>query len=201
MALIELLSSSLTDLVNYPFDANKRLYIGYVLGAIVLALPVYWLGQQQRSAVGFMRFLFPKAIYLSSSAKHDYALLILNKLLKAALLVPLMFTMVPVALSVSGGLEQLFGVIEPITENQAVVIAAFTLLLFLFDDFTRYLLHLVLHKVPFLWEFHKVHHSARVMTPFTIYRSHPVETYLYGCRMALAQGVAVGLGYYFLVRR
>jgi sterol desaturase/sphingolipid hydroxylase (fatty acid hydroxylase superfamily) len=31
----------------------------------------------------------------------------------------------------------------------------------------------------------------------TIYRSHPVESYLYACRMALTQGVVVGLGYYF----
>jgi hypothetical protein len=34
------------------------------------------------------------------------------------------------------------------------------------------------------------------MTPMTIYRSHPFESYLYACRMALSQGIAVGIGYY-----
>jgi hypothetical protein len=28
--------------------------------------------------------------------------------------------------------------------------------------------------VPFLWEFHKVHHSATVLTPVTSIRVHPV---------------------------
>jgi sterol desaturase/sphingolipid hydroxylase (fatty acid hydroxylase superfamily) len=67
----------------------------------------------------------------------------------------------------------------------------------LLDDLTRFLLHLAMHKVPVLWDFHKVHHSAKVMTPMTIYRSHPFESYLYTCRMALSQGLAVGIGYYF----
>ena len=74
----------------------------------------------------------------------------------------------------------------------------FTFVLFICDDFSRFLLHYLLHKVPFLWAFHKVHHSAKVLTPITIYRSHPVETFLYGARSALTQGVAVGLCYYFL---
>jgi len=71
------------------------------------------------------------------------------------------------------------------------------MLLFLFDDFTRFYLHYILHKIPALWEFHKVHHSALVLTPFTIYRSHPVESLLYAFRMALTQGFVVGVCYYF----
>jgi len=33
--------------------------------------------------------------------------------------------------------------------------------------------------VPFLWEFHKVHHSANVLTPITAFRVHPVDTWLF----------------------
>jgi len=64
------------------------------------------------------------------------------------------------------------------------------------DDLSRFLLHYLLHKIPFLWEFHKVHHSAKVLTPMTIYRSHPVESLLYATRMAGTQGIAVGISYY-----
>nr|WP_216092588.1 sterol desaturase family protein [Candidatus Marithrix sp. Canyon 246] len=46
----------------------------------------------------------------------------------------------------------------------------FTLSLFIFSDLTRYLLHRLLHSIPILWEFHKVHHSAKVLNPFTFYR-------------------------------
>src|ERR1039458_8498353 len=31
------------------------------------------------------------------------------------------------------------------------------------------------HAIPALWEFHKVHHSAEVLTPLTEMRTHPVE--------------------------
>ncbi|QBF84830.1 sterol desaturase family protein [Shewanella maritima] len=207
--------AELGQLVSYPFDANKRIYIGYLLGAVLLALPVYWhaanssvqtdsTGQTNstdkprpaKSFKGLLGFLFPKHIYLAKSARHDYWLLVFNKLIKAAIFAPLIVTMVPIALSVSDGLEWLFGVIEPVSNNAVLVMAIFTVLLFLLDDFSRYLLHLALHKIPFLWPIHAVHHSASVLTPFTIYRSHPIESYFYACRMALAQGTAVGIGYY-----
>src|SRR5262249_45836677 len=42
-------------------------------------------------------------------------------------------------------------------------------------DFVKYIFHHLFHKVPFFWEFHKVHHSAETLTPFTNYRIHPVE--------------------------
>ncbi|WP_394496854.1 sterol desaturase family protein [Shewanella sp. ENK2] len=196
MPVVEFFSSNIGELLSYPLDANKRIFGLYIVGAILLALPVYWRLHTDKSLKSFGKFLLPAEIYLSRSAKHDYLLLVCNKLLKAVLFAPLLFTMVPVALGLSDILEKLFGSIQPLTENLTIVIAVFTALLFILDDLTRFILHLVLHKVPFLWEFHKVHHSASVMTPFTIYRSHPVESYLYACRMALTQGIAVGIGYY-----
>ena len=105
--------------------------------------------------------------------------------------------MVPIALGLSNLLESSFGTFEPFKLAHWQIVAIFTSALFLVDDFTRFFLHWMLHKVPFLWEFHKVHHSAKVLTPFTIYRSHPVESYFYACRMAIVQGAVVGVGYYF----
>jgi sterol desaturase/sphingolipid hydroxylase (fatty acid hydroxylase superfamily) len=34
-----------------------------------------------------------------------------------------------------------------------------------------------MHRIPVLWEFHKVHHSAEVLTPISLYRAHPVDTW------------------------
>jgi sterol desaturase/sphingolipid hydroxylase (fatty acid hydroxylase superfamily) len=36
--------------------------------------------------------------------------------------------------------------------------------------------HWVQHRIPFLWEIHKVHHSAEVLTPITALRVHPLST-------------------------
>jgi sterol desaturase/sphingolipid hydroxylase (fatty acid hydroxylase superfamily) len=44
--------------------------------------------------------------------------------------------------------------------------------MFFFLSFLGYLIHLLSHKVPALWELHKIHHSATEMTGFTVSREH-----------------------------
>lgn len=194
--MFDFLSTNIVELSNYLFDANKRIYLIYLLSAVVLAFPVFLKTSHKFSIFSFLRFLFPKKIYTHKSAQQDYALLVINKLIKSALFPLVVISMAPIAIGVSSIFESLLGIHQPIMFSPAAIIAIFTLLLFVFDDFTRFLLHYVLHKVPMLWEFHKVHHSALVLTPFTIYRSHPIESLLYAFRMALTQGFVVGLCYY-----
>lgn len=194
--MLEQIWQDLIALPTYLIDANKRIYLPYLLSAVAMAYLVFRASATNKTAKGFLLFLFPKKVWLCKSAKLDYTLLITNKIIKAASFTPIVLTMVPVALATTDFLEWLFGAPLLLNLPAAAVITFFTVLLFLLDDFTRYILHLLLHKVPFLWEFHKVHHSAKVLTPFTIYRTHPVESYLYACRMALTQGVAVGIGYH-----
>lgn len=208
MNILDFFTTNLIELTSYINDANKRLYWVYLASAIVLALPVYYLQSKRQKSENlntpatktnsnFFSFLFPKKVYLSKSAQIDYQLLIVNKFIKAALFPLIIFTMAPIALSLSSILENIFGTRDFLPWSPSAIIAIFTLLLFLVDDFTRFLLHYLLHKIPFLWEFHKVHHSATVLTPFTIYRSHPLENYFYACRMALTQGIVVGICYYY----
>lgn len=47
--------------------------------------------------------------------------------------------------------------------------------LILASEAAYYFAHRIQHANKYLWEFHKVHHSAQVMTPFTSLRQHPVE--------------------------
>src|SRR5690606_8932304 len=47
--------------------------------------------------------------------------------------------------------------------------------------------------------FHKVHHSAQVLTPFTVHRVHPVESLLFTLRGSLVTGVTTGV-FFFLFR-
>lgn len=194
--MLDFLSINITELSQYFFDANKRIYIIYLLSALALAIPVYCLKFSSFSLLPFLRFVFPKSVYAHKSARHDYALLVINKLIKAALFPLIVITMAPIAIGVSSAIEFIFGYIDPIVLSSMTIITIFTTLLFVFDDFTRFFLHYILHKVPALWEFHKVHHSALVLTPFTIYRSHPVESLLYAFRMTLTQGFVVGICYY-----
>ena len=53
------------------------------------------------------------------------------------------------------------------------------LILFLVKDFIQYFIHRLLHKVPFLWNFHKVHHSVKEMGFAAHLRFHWMETVVY----------------------
>lgn len=53
------------------------------------------------------------------------------------------------------------------------------LTLFVFRDFIQWNTHRLLHRVPFLWEFHKVHHSVRQMGFAAHLRYHWMENVVY----------------------
>lgn len=53
------------------------------------------------------------------------------------------------------------------------------LILFLVRDFVQWNVHRLLHRVPWLWEFHKVHHSVRQMGFAAHLRFHFMETLVY----------------------
>ena len=53
-----------------------------------------------------------------------------------------------------------------------------TFIIYLAYEFAYWLNHWLCHRIPFLWEFHKVHHSAESLT-LTNFRVHPVDTLLF----------------------
>jgi len=53
------------------------------------------------------------------------------------------------------------------------------LILFLVRDFVQWNVHRLLHWSPWLWQFHKVHHSVREMGFAAHLRYHFVETFVY----------------------
>lgn len=52
---------------------------------------------------------------------------------------------------------------------------------FLARDFVHFNIHRLLHRVPFLWQFHKVHHSVREMGFAAHLRYHWSENVFYRC--------------------
>lgn len=189
-AIITPLLTTSELIVGYLTDANQRIYWLYSAVAVLMALAIFSYKKLSLTA------LLSPHIWWHPSARHDYVIFFVNRLLKALGIIPILLAMPPIAIGFSSWLGSIFGTLDFIQLPQWLIISIFTLVLFIVDDFTRFLLHYLLHKVPFLWEFHKVHHSAKVLTPITIYRSHPIESLLYGMRMILSQGIAVGICYY-----
>jgi sterol desaturase/sphingolipid hydroxylase (fatty acid hydroxylase superfamily) len=53
------------------------------------------------------------------------------------------------------------------------------LIMFIIADFIQWNVHRMLHRVPWLWQFHKIHHSIKVMGFAAQFRFHFMETIVY----------------------
>ena len=62
---------------------------------------------------------------------------------------------------------------------EALPVLAQLALLFVIRDFVQWNVHRLLHRVPLLWEFHKVHHSVEQMGFAAHLRFHWMETVVY----------------------
>ena len=172
------------------FGANKRIYWLYILSSVLIALLYLSANHKER------KINLSKKLWLHKSAVLDYNYFIVSFFIKTLLIVPLIISVNEISIFVYETLLELYGFTKIGFFTYFEVMILFTFTLFVVSDFTRYLLHRLLHLVPFLWEFHKVHHSAKVLTPITFYRVHPLENLLFGFRYALSIGLVSGLFIY-----
>lgn len=175
------------ELFTYFITPSKRFFIGYLLSAAILAVLFLWVQQRQ------VTWRATKAYWLHSSARLDYVYFVLGGLIKLYAVMPLIVSAKTVMLWVNQALIQIFGVVYFPEISRETVVIAYTLTLFIVSDFSRYWLHRAMHQIPILWAFHKVHHSAEVLTPVTFYRVHPVENLLFGLRYSLVVGSVTGV--------
>ena len=177
--------------LEYLIDPNKRLFWIYIISSILLAIVYFYINKKNT------RVILSSKLWLHPSAKLDYYYFFLSYFINIFLLVPFIVSAKTIAYSINKLLFLQFDYFENTFFSYETVIFMYTLALFLVSDFTRYWLHRFLHTIPFLWEFHKVHHSAKVLTPITFYRVHPVENFLFGLRYSLSIGFVTGIFIYF----
>jgi len=177
------------------FSSTKRIYWQYIVAALIIAL-IYFLSLEKKRAKKEMKINLSYKLWLHKSAVLDYKYFIISFFIKTLLIIPFVFSVQEVTIFVYEFLEEYFGYMKVSYFSYSEVVIFFTVSLFIVSDFTRYWLHRFLHTIPFLWEFHKVHHSAKVLTPITFYRVHPVENLLFGFRYALSIGLVTGVFIY-----
>jgi sterol desaturase/sphingolipid hydroxylase (fatty acid hydroxylase superfamily) len=158
-------------------DPANRWFALYLLASFVMAFTVFLLEAKRDSELlraGLFRYLFPKRVYAHRSAIADYYFFVVNKLLFAVAFGALIAVSASATNLISALLATMAVSFElPVPSWGGILIT--TLVWALAMDFGLWLGHYLLHKVPVLWEFHKVHHSAEVLTPLTAGRVHPVE--------------------------
>jgi sterol desaturase/sphingolipid hydroxylase (fatty acid hydroxylase superfamily) len=154
-------------------------------------------GPGPKSLRGFLQFCFPGTILRHPSCRLDVMFIALGQLIPGRLFVPFMVSNVGVTLLCYGGLTRLFG---PQTQHAAPLWLAGLLLVatVVIHDFMTFYAHYLQHKLPVLWELHKVHHSAEFLLPITNRRFHPVQGFVDQFANAAGIGVFLGVSAYVL---
>ncbi|WP_258239287.1 sterol desaturase family protein [Arcobacter sp. CECT 8989] len=178
-------------LFEYLINPDKRTFWVYIISSVAIAMVYLYFNKK------YIRTNLSKALWLHPSAKLDYYYFVLSYFIKIAIIFPIVISANSVALLVRKLLYLEFGFNHINSLSYEAVIILYTVTLFVISDFTRYWLHRFLHTIPFLWEFHKIHHSAKVLNPLTFYRVHPVENILFGFRYSLSIGLTTGVFLYF----
>lgn len=191
LAIFEFLGRALASGLAALMQPQKRIYLPYLVGAFALAVLVWSVRARGRRSL--VQFLFPKAIWLHRSALLDYRLVVVRGLLDLAWLGSLSLSSFAVGLSIARLLWQHVAILPRFTVEPWLIVALFSIGAFVAEDLARYALHRLCHRVPALWELHKLHHSAEVLTPLTVYRTHPLEGLLMTAGSALAIGVVTGV--------
>lgn len=183
----------LAPLSSYFSDPGQRVYWAYLVGALLLAVAVGLSRTEARGARSLLGWLFPRSVWFHPSSFLDVKLMFAKAPIKAFVFVPVAGSSFGLALWVVARLDRYLGVPEPSALSPTTISLLYTVVLFLGWDASRFLLHSLAHRIPALWELHKVHHSAQVMTPFTLFRAHPVESFLFMLRGVLVTGVLTGV--------
>lgn len=174
-------------------DPTERLSVWWQLAALGVAIGYYAAVVRRAPAAagpaGLLKWLMPRDVIFHPSAVTDYVYFIVNRLLRAFVYLQV-FTLVPwINVWALGLMIETWGPIDMSTAPSWFWTLVVTLVIALVMDFALWFGHWLFHVVPELWEFHKVHHSAEVMTPITAARMHPVEEIV----DALIASVAIGV--------
>lgn len=74
-------------------------------------------------------------------------------------------------------LEVLRALVPPLTARPSAFVVV---LVFVASDLFGYWTHRAMHRVPFFWRFHRLHHEATHTTWIDAWRQHPVDFVLHG---------------------
>jgi sterol desaturase/sphingolipid hydroxylase (fatty acid hydroxylase superfamily) len=189
---------------GFALSPEFRMYWVWILLSIGLGTFSwfrYYGGEEPRSLGRLMRFLFPADVYRHSSAKVDYGVYLTNRILFGWVEMGAGIAATATALATSAQLSTWLGSSGDLFRWHSASMAAFTVASVVVSDAAVYLVHAAHHRIPVLWEFHRVHHTAEVLTPFTVYRKHPLYDLISASVRGVLMGVLQGVSAYAFIGR
>jgi len=190
--LIDIIYQVIKISFSYVVSPGKRVYLLYLLTSLLLAYFVY---KRSKIKVPFFSYIFKKEIWLGKSPFIDYSFVFFNSLIKVIVIAPFLIYSLYIAEFINDFLIENYGVLK-LNWSVTSFVILYTVTIIVINDFASFIVHYLMHKVPFLWEFHKIHHSATVLNPFTQYRIHPVELIINNFKGILIKGSVTGIFLY-----
>ena len=191
----------LTRLLQHVFiDAGSTFSLISLSSALIISATWLALRRKRRTPLRIKvlaRALFPSRIWKHASTRADIGLFILSITAMSLLIGWGLVSARGIERLVEGGLNGVFGR-SMIGTPAWLACGVLTLTGFLGYDFSYWLDHYLKHRISWLWPFHRVHHTAEVLTPLTSYRTHPVDNLIFANISAVVIGVAEGVVHYLL---
>jgi sterol desaturase/sphingolipid hydroxylase (fatty acid hydroxylase superfamily) len=153
---------------------------------------------RQWSFRDFIRHFVPAEIFHHPSARADFLFWLSRRIFMPLLVVPLAISTFAAGhfaywiLAAIPGLPS-----HPVTPAGPAMLVAFTVTMLIAYDLSYYLYHRMQHRIPILWELHKVHHSAQVMIGVTKDRVHPIDEIMNRWWDGLIPGLCYGIWLFF----
>ncbi len=173
------------------------LFSALAVALIVLAARRFKKGRRIRLKTLF-RALFPKQIVLSKSSFADVGYFYFNVFIFGIIFGWALLSYDTLSRGIADLMTHTFGAMPaaplPALASRSII----TVMLFLAYELGYWLNHYLSHRIPLLWEFHKVHHSATSLTPLTNFRVHPIYMCIFINILAISMGLANGIGDYLL---
>jgi sterol desaturase/sphingolipid hydroxylase (fatty acid hydroxylase superfamily) len=179
--------------VSHVLLAPGSLFSVWSLAAALVVSAAFLLMRKRMRPRLLLRALLPAKLWKSRSSRLDFGFFLLNIFVTGALITWAILSYGKISHGTLDLARHMFGRSPLPVAPPLVRTGVLTVVLFLAYDFGYWVDHFLAHKIPVRWAFHRVHHTAEVLSPLTAYRMHPVDTLLFANIVALITGVADGL--------
>lgn len=179
---------------GFVSNAHYRHFWVYTIFGLLIAIIAHRISGDRRP---FLGMFFARKVWLSRSAANDYLIVLINPVVLVVGFSWVLAHFYTLRTWVASGVEWLGLTTADGGPSEGVIAVALTVSLYVANDFARFYSHYLQHRIPLLWEFHKVHHSAEHLNFATAERFHPVDvifvSLVIGAVMTLVNGLFLGL--------
>ena len=178
-------------------DKGSRFFWLYLLSSLIIAYAVFrHQKKRDKTQDRFLTFLFPKSVWSHPDAWLDVRYFFFHGLIGHFFIAGLSTMGLLSGLHLTIGIESYDGLnnVSQFGTHLTLGVAVLVLtILVIIGDFISFFIHYLQHKVPLLWQFHKVHHAGEVMHPLSNAREHPIDNLTYNFFTNFIAGLVLGL--------